>query len=69
MNINLKIFHLKNLINELKRNLEFDLIPMMDDWFKAKALPGYLISPITAVKVKSGDMMRTMVSFESHQFF
>lgn len=45
-----------------------ELAPMMDDWFKAKALPGYLISPIKAVKVKSGDAMKTMVSLKVTNF-
>ena len=51
-------------------NKEFgiQLIPMMDEWFKAKSLPGYLISAINAVKVKSGDMMRTMVSLKVTNF-
>ncbi len=45
-----------------------ELVPMMDDWFKAKALPGYLISPIKAVKVKSDDAMKTMVSLKITNF-
>ncbi|WP_167616264.1 xanthan lyase [Maribellus sediminis] len=45
-----------------------ELIPIMDDWFKAKALPGYLISPIKAVKVKSDDAMKTMVSLKVTNF-
>lgn len=55
---------------DTKLNEEFgiELIPMMDDWFKAKALPGYLISPIKAVKVKSGDAMKTMVTVKITNF-
>ena len=51
-------------------NEEFDLelIPIMDDWFMAKTLPGYLFSTANAVKVKSGDMMRTMVSLKATNF-
>jgi ABC-type transport system involved in multi-copper enzyme maturation permease subunit len=45
-----------------------ELVPIMDDWFKAKALPGYLVSPIKAVKVKSGDAMKTMVSVKVTNF-
>ncbi|MCF6332752.1 MAG: hypothetical protein L3J11_05655, partial [Draconibacterium sp.] len=45
-----------------------DIIPIMDDWFKAKTLPGYLFSAVKAVKVKSGDMMRTMVSLKATNF-
>jgi len=73
---------LKQMLNEYRfKNISFEtfngklirefginLIPMMDEWFKAKSLPGYLISPIKAVKVKSGDMMRTMVSLKITNF-
>ena len=47
---------------EIYEKFGIELVPMMDDWFQAKALPGYLVSPIKAVKVKSGDAMKTMVS-------
>ncbi len=45
-----------------------ELVPMMDSWFKTKKLPGYLVSPIKAVKVKSGDAMKTMVSVKVTNF-
>ncbi len=45
-----------------------ELIPMMDEWFKAKTLPGYLFSPVKAVKVKSEDRMQTMVSLKVTNF-
>ncbi len=44
------------------------LIPMMDEWFKAKTLPGFLFSPIEAVKVKTGDRMQTKVSVKITNF-
>ena len=47
-------------------NLE--LIPIMDEWFKAKSLPGYLFSKVEAKKVKSGNRMQTMVSFKATNF-
>ncbi len=47
-------------------NLE--LIPLMDEWFKAKTLPGYLFSTVKAVKVKSEDKMQTMVTFKVTNF-
>ena len=73
---------LQNVLNDYKfKNITFEefdkrisdafgiqLIPMMDEWFKAKSLPGYLFSPINAVKVKSGDMIRTMVSLKVTNF-
>ena len=45
-----------------------ELLPIMDDWFKAKTLPGYLVSPIKAVKVKSSDAMKTMVTLKITNF-
>jgi hypothetical protein len=45
-----------------------EILPMMDVWFNAKILPGYLFSPITAVKVKSEDKMQTMVKFKVTNF-
>ena len=45
-----------------------DLVPIMDQWFKEKSLPGYLVSPFKAVKVKSGDAMKTMVSLKITNF-
>ena len=73
---------LSKMLNENKfRNISFEefdqqinsrfgieLVPMMDDWFKAKTLPGYFISPIQAVKVKSGNSMRTMVQLKITNF-
>jgi len=49
-----------------KFNLE--LIPLMDEWFQAKTLPGYLFSPIKAVKVKTEDKIQTMVTFKVTNF-
>lgn len=54
--------------SEIDKNFGIQLIPMMDNWFNAKVLPGYLISPIKAVKVKDGDAMRTMVSLKITNF-
>ncbi|MCG6188786.1 golvesin C-terminal-like domain-containing protein [Maribellus maritimus] len=69
----LKEYRFKNISFEdfdqrIKNEFGIELIPIMDDWFKAKALPGFLISPITAVKVKSGEMMRTMIKFKTTNF-
>ncbi|MCD6354040.1 MAG: hypothetical protein J7L95_00680, partial [Prolixibacteraceae bacterium] len=73
---------LKNLLTESKfKNISFEdfdqkinekfgiqLIPIMDQWFKAKTLPGYIFSPIKVVKVRSGNMMRSMVSLKATNF-
>ncbi len=53
---------------EIMDAFNIDLVPIMDDWFKEKSLPGYLVSPFTAVKVKSGDAMKTMVSLKITNF-
>jgi hypothetical protein len=53
---------------QINEEFGIEVIPMMDDWFKAKALPGYLISPIKVVKVKSGDAMKSMVSLKITNF-
>jgi hypothetical protein len=45
-----------------------ELSPIMEDWFQAKALPGYIFSPIEAVKVKAEEMMKTKVSFKVTNF-
>jgi len=73
---------LTNVLNENKfRNISFEefdkklneqfgieLIPIMDKWFNTKELPGYLISPIKVVKVKSEDAMQTMISLKITNF-
>jgi len=69
----LKDYRFKNITFEqfderLMEEFDIDLIPIMDKWFKAKSLPGFLISPITAVKVKSGEMMKTKVSLKTTNF-
>ena len=53
---------------EINKAFGLDLVPMMDQWFKEKSLPGYLISPFKAVKVKSGDAMKTMISLKVTNF-
>lgn len=53
---------------QLNEAFGIELVSMMDNWFQAKALPGYLVSPIKAVKVKSGDAMKTMVSVNITNF-
>ena len=45
-----------------------ELTPLMDDWFKTRELPGYLFSAVDAVKVKSGDMMKTKISMKVTNF-
>jgi hypothetical protein len=62
-NIDFKQFD--QIINE---KFDVQLIPMMDDWFKTKTLPGFLFSPIEAVKVKTADRMQTKVSLKITNF-
>ncbi len=62
-NISFEVFAQK-----IKDEFGLELIPIMDDWFNAKSLPGYLFSPVKAIKVKSGDKMRTMVTLKASNF-
>ncbi len=47
----------------LRTDFDVELLPVMDSWFQTKTLPAYLLSPFTAVKVKSESRMMTKVSF------
>jgi len=53
---------------KISEQFGIELTPMMDDWFKAKTLPGYLFSPVSAVKVKSDDKMSTMIKLKVTNF-
>jgi hypothetical protein len=69
----LRQYRFKNISFEdfdqkLHEQFGIELIPLMDNWFKAKSLPGYLFSPIQAVKVKSGERMRTKVTVKVTNF-
>ncbi len=52
----------------IQQRFGIDINPMMNSWFDAKTLPGYIFSPIKAVKVKSEDKMQTMVKFKVTNF-
>ena len=54
--------------NRINERFGVELTPLMDEWFQAKSLPGYIFSPIQAVKVKSGDRMRTRVTLKITNF-
>ena len=58
----------KQFDERIKKEFNIELSPMMNDWFKAKSLPGYIFSPVEAVKVRTGDMMKTKVSFKITNF-
>jgi hypothetical protein len=62
-NITFEVFSQK-----IREEFNLELIPIMDEWFKAKSLPGYLFSKVEAKKVKSGNRMQTMVSFKATNF-
>ena len=53
---------------QINKAFGIQLIPMMDNWFQTKELPGYLISPIKAVKVKTGNAMKTMITLKITNF-
>ena len=44
------------------------LTPFMENWFKEKSLPGYLFSPVKAVKVTSDEQIKTMVTMKVTNF-
>lgn len=69
----LREYRFKNITFEqfdqrINEQFGVELIPMMDDWFKATNLPGYLFSPVEAVKVKTGNRMQTKVSLKVTNF-
>ena len=73
---------MRNLLNENKfKVIKFDqfdqlinekfgilLAPFMETWFKEKTLPGYLFSPVKAVKVTDGEQIKTMVTLKATNF-
>ncbi len=66
-------YQFKNLsfdlfVERIKETFEVDLIPLLNDWYTTKKLPGYLFSPIEAVKVKQGNRMLSMVSLKLTNF-
>jgi hypothetical protein len=58
----------ENFDEQIREEFKIELTPMMDDWFKAKSLPGYLFSNVEAVKVKAEEMMKTRVSLKITNF-
>ncbi len=61
----IKFDHFDELINQ---RFGVALTPTMDNWFKQKALPGYLFSPVKAVKVTDGEQIKTMVTLTVTNF-
>ena len=53
---------------QIDNNFGIKLTPLMAEWFQEKTLPGYLISPFNAIKVKTEDQIQTMVSFKITNF-
>lgn len=52
----------------IAKKFGIELTPLMNNWFNEKELPGYLFSAVDAVKVKSGDMMKTKISLKVTNF-
>jgi hypothetical protein len=52
----------------IKEKFGVELTPIMEDWFQKKSLPGYVFSTFQAVKVKTEEMMQTMVTFSVTNF-
>lgn len=53
---------------KIKEQFGIELTPIMDQWFKETRLPGFLFSPVTAVLVKTGESMQTMVKMKTTNF-
>jgi hypothetical protein len=69
----LREYRFKNITFEqfdqrINEQYGIELTPLMDEWFMAKSLPGYLISPVEAVKVRAGNRMRTKVTLKITNF-
>lgn len=60
-----RVLTFDSLDERFARNFGAKLTPYMDNWFKERKLPGYLISPVTAVNTKAEDQIRTMVTFSA----
>jgi hypothetical protein len=60
-----KVLTFDSLDHRLNKEFDVAITPYMNNWFKDKKLPGFIISPVTAVNTKSGDQIRTMVSFSA----
>ncbi|MFW6289917.1 MAG: hypothetical protein ACOC0R_03025, partial [Mariniphaga sp.] len=54
--------------NRIDEQFGIELSPLMNNWFTAKALPGYVFSPVEAVKVRAGNRMKTKVSLKMTNF-
>lgn len=53
---------------KLDEKFGINLTPVMDEWFKQNKLPGFLFSPVTAVLVRAGESMQTMVKLKATNF-
>jgi len=60
-----KVLTFDSLDHRLQSEFGVAIAPYMNNWFKDKRLPGFLISPVTAVNTKSEDQIKTMVSFSA----
>lgn len=60
-----RVLTFDSLDKKTERELGISISPVMNNWFKEKRLPGFLISPVTAVNTKSGDQIRTMVTYSA----
>lgn len=58
----------EELDKKIDEKFGINLTPVMDEWFKQNKLPGFLFSPVTAVQVRTGESMQTMVKFKATNF-
>lgn len=60
-----RVLPFDSLDQQLSQAFGITITPAMNNWFKEKKLPGYLISPVTAVNTKAGNQIRTMVTYSA----
>lgn len=60
-----RVITFDTLDHQIGKEFGVTITPFMDNWFKERKLPGYLISPVTAVNTKAGDQIRTMVTYSA----
>jgi len=56
-------YSIDSLNAQLMNSFKLDLNQYLPDWYNSKSLPGYIVSKVTAVKLKKDDQIKTMVSF------
>ncbi len=56
-------YPIDTLNTQLMSSFNLDLNQYLPGWYNSKSLPGYIVSKVSAVKLKKDDQIKTMVSF------